>query len=161
MSTCPKNPKQATIELRTRRSSFPLKALRDFHTLAPVLPFHILLGAFLLLHEDTYIGLRFVHRDLRTGAGRVEHDRRQVWSRRVGYGEAEPHLSDFAPRGWLAGAAFTAFAKGAPWQRGMFDWGTQALTFVADETGRRFESRNRAPESVERLPPALRSAESC
>ena len=37
----------------------------------------------------------------------------------------------------------------APWQRGMFDWGTQALTYVADETGRRFESRNRAPESVE------------
>ena len=34
--------------------------------------------------------------------------------------------------------------KGAPWLRGMPDWGTEALTFAADETGRRFESRNRA-----------------
>ena len=39
--------------------------------------------------------------------------------------------------------------KEAPWQRGMLDWGTQALTFAVDETGRRFESRGRAPESVE------------
>ena len=29
---------------------------------------------------------------------------------------------------------------GAPWQRGMPDWGTGALTFAADEAGRRFES---------------------
>ncbi len=40
--------------------------------------------------------------------------------------------------------------KGAPWQRGMVEWGTQALTFAADVTGRRFESRNRPPESVEK-----------
>ena len=40
--------------------------------------------------------------------------------------------------------------KGASWQRGMVEWGTQALTFAADETGRRFESRNRPPESVEK-----------
>ena len=32
----------------------------------------------------------------------------------------------------------------------MFDWGTEALTFAVDEAGRRFESRNRAPESVDR-----------
>ncbi len=38
---------------------------------------------------------------------------------------------------------------GPPWQRGMPDWGTGALTFAADQEGRRFESRNRAPESVE------------
>ena len=31
----------------------------------------------------------------------------------------------------------------------MFDWGTEALTFAVDEAGRRFESRNRAPESVD------------
>ena len=35
--------------------------------------------------------------------------------------------------------------QGAPWLRGMPDWGTEALTFAVDETGRRFESRNRAP----------------
>jgi len=40
--------------------------------------------------------------------------------------------------------------KGAPWQRGVPDWGTQALTFAVDETGRRFESRTRATESVEK-----------
>ncbi len=39
--------------------------------------------------------------------------------------------------------------KGAAWQRGMMEWGTQALTFAVDETGRRFESRLRSPESVE------------
>jgi hypothetical protein len=39
--------------------------------------------------------------------------------------------------------------KGAAWLRGMPDWGTQALTFVVDEAGRRYESRNRAPEAVE------------
>ena len=39
--------------------------------------------------------------------------------------------------------------KGVPWLRGMFDWGTEALTFAVDEAGRRFESRNRAPESVD------------
>jgi hypothetical protein len=39
--------------------------------------------------------------------------------------------------------------KGAPWLWGVADWGTQALTYAADEAGRRFESRNRAPESVE------------
>ncbi len=38
--------------------------------------------------------------------------------------------------------------KGMPWQRGMPDWGTQALTFAVDTAGRRFESRQRAPESV-------------
>ncbi len=40
--------------------------------------------------------------------------------------------------------------KGAPWLWGMADWGTQALTFAADETGHRFESRNCPPESVEK-----------
>ncbi len=40
--------------------------------------------------------------------------------------------------------------KGAPWQRGMVEWGTQALTFAADEAGRRFESRNRPPDAVEK-----------
>ncbi len=39
--------------------------------------------------------------------------------------------------------------KGVPWMRSMPAWATQALTFAVDETGRRFESRNRAPESVE------------
>ena len=39
--------------------------------------------------------------------------------------------------------------KGVPWMRSMPAWGTQALTFAVDETGRRFESRTRAPESVE------------
>jgi hypothetical protein len=39
--------------------------------------------------------------------------------------------------------------QGVPWQRGMPEWGTQALTYVVDEGGRRYESRNRAPESVE------------
>ena len=39
--------------------------------------------------------------------------------------------------------------KGAPWLWEVHDWGTQALTFAADENGRRFESRNRAPEAVE------------
>ena len=39
--------------------------------------------------------------------------------------------------------------KGVPWMRSMPGWATQALTFAVDETGRRFESRNRAPESVE------------
>jgi hypothetical protein len=45
--------------------------------------------------------------------------------------------------------------KGAPWQRGVPDWGTQALTFAVDEAGRRFESRNRAPEAVERTADGL------
>ena len=40
--------------------------------------------------------------------------------------------------------------KGAPWQRGMPDWGTQALTYAVDETGRRFESRHSPPKSVEK-----------
>jgi hypothetical protein len=40
--------------------------------------------------------------------------------------------------------------KGFPWLRGMPDWGTEALTFAVDESGRRFESRNRAPEAVEK-----------
>jgi hypothetical protein len=40
--------------------------------------------------------------------------------------------------------------KGVPWMRSMPPWATQALTFAVDETGRRFESRNRAPESVEK-----------
>jgi hypothetical protein len=40
--------------------------------------------------------------------------------------------------------------KGAPWQRGMVEWGTQALTFAVDETGHRFESRNRPSTSVEK-----------
>ena len=40
--------------------------------------------------------------------------------------------------------------KGVPWMRSMPAWATQALTFAVDETGRRFESRNRAPESVEK-----------
>ena len=39
--------------------------------------------------------------------------------------------------------------KGVPRMRSMPAWATQALTFAVDETGRRFESRNRAPESVE------------
>ena len=39
--------------------------------------------------------------------------------------------------------------RGLPWLRGMPDWGTEALTFAVDESGRRFESRNRTPESVE------------
>ncbi len=39
---------------------------------------------------------------------------------------------------------------GGPWLRGMADWGTEALTFAVDEDGRRFESRNRAPEAVEK-----------
>ena len=39
--------------------------------------------------------------------------------------------------------------KGASWLWGVADWGTQALTYAADEAGRRYESRNRAPESVE------------
>ena len=39
--------------------------------------------------------------------------------------------------------------KGVPWLRGAPNWGTEALTFAADETGRRFESRNCPPESVE------------
>jgi len=40
--------------------------------------------------------------------------------------------------------------KGAPWLRGVPDWGTQALTFAVDETGIRFESRTREPESIEK-----------
>jgi hypothetical protein len=40
--------------------------------------------------------------------------------------------------------------KGVPWLRSMPAWATQALTFAVDETGRRFESRNRAPEAVEK-----------
>jgi hypothetical protein len=41
--------------------------------------------------------------------------------------------------------------QGFPVYRGLVpDWGTQAYTFAADETGRRFESRNRPPESVEK-----------
>lgn len=38
---------------------------------------------------------------------------------------------------------------GAPWQRGMPDWGAGALTFAVDDEGRRYESRSDAPESVE------------
>jgi hypothetical protein len=45
---------------------------------------------------------------------------------------------------------------GAPWQRGMPDWGTGALTFAVDEAGRRYESRSRAPEAVKALPDGLR-----
>ena len=33
---------------------------------------------------------------------------------------------------------------------GVPDWGTEALTFAVDESGRRFESRNRMPESVDK-----------
>ena len=51
-------------------------------------------------------------------------------------GTLEPH-SLFSP-------------KGEPWQRGMMEWGTQAYTFAVDEAGKRFESRNSAPESVEK-----------
>jgi hypothetical protein len=40
--------------------------------------------------------------------------------------------------------------QGAPWLWGAAGWGTQALTFAADEKGRRFESRKRAPEAVEK-----------
>jgi hypothetical protein len=40
--------------------------------------------------------------------------------------------------------------RGTAWQRGVPDWGTQALTFTVDEAGRRFESRHRAPQFVER-----------
>ena len=41
--------------------------------------------------------------------------------------------------------------QGFPVQRGLVpDWGTRAYTFAADETGRRFESRNRPSESVEK-----------
>ncbi len=40
--------------------------------------------------------------------------------------------------------------RGVPWLRGVPDWGTEALTFVVDEQGRRFESRNRMPAAVER-----------
>ncbi|MBU3665443.1 MAG: hypothetical protein FGM15_06145 [Chthoniobacterales bacterium] len=39
---------------------------------------------------------------------------------------------------------------GTPWMRSMPAWATQALTFAVDETGRRFESRHRAPASVEK-----------
>lgn len=42
--------------------------------------------------------------------------------------------------------------KGTPWLRGMPDWGTDALTFAVDESGRRFESRNSMPDSVESTP---------
>jgi len=45
--------------------------------------------------------------------------------------------------------------RGVPWLRGMPDWGTEALTFAVDETGRRFESRYRAPASVERTAHAV------
>ena len=38
--------------------------------------------------------------------------------------------------------------RGLPWLRGVPDWGTEALTFAVDESGLRFESRNRIPESV-------------
>lgn len=40
---------------------------------------------------------------------------------------------------------------GTPWLRGVPGWGTQALTFAVDESGRRFESRTKAPELVEKL----------
>jgi hypothetical protein len=40
--------------------------------------------------------------------------------------------------------------RGLPWLRGMPDWGTEALTYAVDESGHRLESRNRAPEAVER-----------
>lgn len=40
--------------------------------------------------------------------------------------------------------------KGVAWQRGVPHWGTEALTFAVDETGRRFESRHHPPRSVER-----------
>jgi glycogen debranching enzyme len=39
--------------------------------------------------------------------------------------------------------------KGYPWYRGMPEWGTEAYTFTAAETGERFESRRQPPESVE------------
>ena len=45
--------------------------------------------------------------------------------------------------------------KGVPWLRGMPNWGTEALTFAVDEGGRRFESRNRAPEAVKRTADGL------
>ena len=40
--------------------------------------------------------------------------------------------------------------KGVPWKRSAPAWVTQALTFAVDEKGRRFESRNRPPEAVEK-----------
>ncbi len=40
--------------------------------------------------------------------------------------------------------------QGTPWLRGMPDWGTEALTFAVDASGRRWESRNRTPEAVAR-----------
>ena len=40
--------------------------------------------------------------------------------------------------------------KGVPWMRSAPAWVTQALTFAVDEKGRRFESRNRPPEAVEK-----------
>ena len=42
-----------------------------------------------------------------------------------------------------------------PWLRGMPDWGTDALTFAVDESGRRFESRNTMPASVESTPDGI------
>ena len=45
--------------------------------------------------------------------------------------------------------------QGVPWQRGVPHWGTEALTFAVDATGRRFESRNCAPESVQKAAHAV------